>query len=314
MVALPTVFQFPDFLRWILTGTPETQAVNVSPTLTDPRATRCFFRLSVTVLEWGVLTVKLVELVAVPPGVVTLIGPVVAVDGTVAVICVAEFTTNVAVTLLKVTPVVVKLAPLTVPLKFVPVILTDVPGAPKVGVNDVIVGAGTGVTVKLVALVASPAAVYTWIGPVVAPAGTTAVALVGLVFVGVTRLEVLKRTPVGAVPKVPLIVTVEPTMPLEGEKVGTPGQAASGPVENENAAELSAPLLATTFAETLSPTLAGIVTSIWVLESTRSPVPAVAPKSTSVRGLVWKFVPIMVTSQPSEAVLGVTEVMVGATA
>ena len=57
----------------------------------------------------------------------TLIGPVVAVEGTVAVIWVAEFTTNVAVTLLKVTPVVVKLAPLTVPLKFVPVIFTDVP-------------------------------------------------------------------------------------------------------------------------------------------------------------------------------------------
>ena len=89
-----------------------------------------------------------------------------------------------------------KLAPLTVPLKFVPVILTDVPTGPKVGVNEVIVGAGTGVTVKLVALVACPAAVYTWIGPVVAPAGTTAVAPVALGFVGVTRLEVLKRTPV----------------------------------------------------------------------------------------------------------------------
>jgi hypothetical protein len=105
------------------------------------------------------LTVKLVALVAVPPGVVTLIVPVVAVVGTVAVIWVAEFTANVAVTLLKVTPVVVKLAPLTVPLKFVPVIFTDAPVGPKVGVNEVIVGAGTGVTVKLVALVLCPAAV-----------------------------------------------------------------------------------------------------------------------------------------------------------
>ena len=139
-------------------------------------------------------------------------------------------------------------------------------------------------------------------------------ALVVLVFVGVTRLEVLKRTPVGAVPKVPLIVTVEPTMPLEGEKVGTPGQAASGPVENVNGAELSTPLLATTFAAVLSPTVLGIVASIWVLESTVSPVPAVAPNSMSVVGLVWKFVPMMVTSQPSDAVLGVTDVIVGATA
>ena len=31
-------------------------------------------------------------------------------------------------------------------------------------------------------------------------------------------------------------------MPLEGEKVGTPGQAVSDPVENVNGAELSAPL------------------------------------------------------------------------
>jgi hypothetical protein len=85
-------------------------------------------------------------------------------------------------------------------------------------------------TVKFVALVRCPAAVYTWIGPVVAPAGTTAVTEVALVVVGVTRPEVLKRTWVGAVTKAPLIVTVEPTKPVEGEKVGTPGQAASDPV------------------------------------------------------------------------------------
>jgi hypothetical protein len=160
-----------------------------------------------------------------------LILPVVAVEGTVAVIWVAEFTTNVPATLLKVTPVVVKLAPLTVPLKFVPVILTDVPVGPKAGVNEVIVGAGAVTTMKLVALVFCPAAVYTWIGPVVAPAGTMAVAELAVAFVVVTRLEVLKRTWVGAVVKVPLIVTVEPTKPLAGEKVGTPGQVAAAVVE-----------------------------------------------------------------------------------
>ena len=258
---------------------------------------------------------KFATLVAVPPGVVTEIFPVVAPVGTVAVICVAEFTVNdVALVVLNFTTLVVKFVPLTVPLKFVPVIVTDVPTGPKVGVNEVIVGAGTGVTVKLVALVACPAAVYTWIGPVVAPAGTAAVAPVVLGFVGVTRLEVLKRTPVTVELNVPLIVTVEPTMPLAGEKVGTPGQATSGPVENVNGAELSAPLLATTFAEVLSPTLAGIVASIWVLASTVSPVAGVAPNVTSVIGPVWKFVPTRVTSQPSEAVVGVTDVMVGATA
>lgn len=233
MVVLPTFFQCPETRRWILTGTLAAQAVNPSPTLTTPLATRCFFSFSVTLLEWVLLTVKLVKLVAEPPGVVTLIGPVVAVEGTVAVIWVAEFTVNVAVTLLNVTEVVVK----PVPLKFVPVILTDVPTGPKVGVNEVMVGRGTGITVKLVALVRSPALVYTWIGPVVAPAGTTAVIELAVDVVGTTRLEVLKRTPVGGVTNVPLIVTVEPTTPLAGEKVGTPGQVALAPVVYVNAAE-----------------------------------------------------------------------------
>ena len=74
---------------------------------------------------------------------------------------------------------------------------------------------------------------------------------VAVAFVGMTRLEVLKRTPVGAVElNVPLIVTVEPTMPLDGENVGTPGQVASGPVEYANAGvESSVPLVATTVAD-----------------------------------------------------------------
>jgi hypothetical protein len=143
------------------------------------------------------------------------------------VIDVAEFTLNVvAVTLLNFTEVVVK----PDPLKFVPEIVTDLPTGPNVGVNDVIVGAGTGTTVKLVALLFSPAAVYTWIGPVVAVEGTTAVTDVALVVVGVTRLDVLNRTAVGAVVNVPLIVTVDPITPLAGEKVGTPGQVAAAVV------------------------------------------------------------------------------------
>jgi hypothetical protein len=173
------------------------------------------------------LTVKFAVLVPVPLGVVTLILPVVAPVGTVAVICVAEFTVNVvALVVLNFTELVVKVG--AVPLKFVPVIVTDVPTGPYSGVNEVIVGA---LTVKFVALVLCPAAVYTWIRPVVAPAGTTAVTEVALVVVGVTRPEVLKRTWVGAVTKAPLIVTVEPTKPVAGEKVGTPGQGAAVVVE-----------------------------------------------------------------------------------
>jgi hypothetical protein len=263
------------------------------------------------------LTVKSVALVAVPPGVVTLILPVVAVEGTVAVIWVAEFTTNVAATLLKVTPVVVKLAPLTVPLKFVPVILTDVPVGPKAGVNEVIVGAGAVTTVKFVALVFCPAAVYTWIGPVVAPVGTTAVTEVALVVVGVTRLDVLKRTPVGAVVKLPLMVTVEPTKPLAGKNVGMPGQVVRAVVEYVKAAEMPVPLVTSTLFEP-TPAPAGIVASSWVSESMETIVPAVPPNSTRVAGppfaTVWKFDPTIVTSHPMLALLGVTEVMVGTAA
>jgi hypothetical protein len=278
--------------------------------------------LSVTLLEWAMLTVKVATLVAVPPGVVTLILPVVAPVGTVAVICVAEFTTNdVALVVLNFTTLVVKFAPLIVPLKFVPVIVTDVPTGPKVGVNEVIVGAGTGVTVKLVALVFCPAAVYTWIGPVVAPAGTTAVALVVVAPVGVTRLEVLKRTPVTVELNVPLIVTVEPTMPLAGEKVGTPGQVALGPVLYGNGAEKPPPtpvLCAMTGFEALGAALFGIVTSSWVSESMVSPVPLLPPKVTLSTGPpfagVWKFDPTSVTSHVGEAVVGVTDVIVGTAA
>ena len=102
---VPAFFQPPFLLRWILTGTLAAHAVNPSPTLTFPLALPLFFSFSVTLLECVLLTVKLVVLVAEPPGVVTLIGPVVAVEGTVAVIWVAEFTAVVAVTLLNVTAV-----------------------------------------------------------------------------------------------------------------------------------------------------------------------------------------------------------------
>ena len=76
--------------RWILTGTAEAQSSNPSFTVTMPLATRCLRRLRVIVRAWivGSITVKAVALVAAPPGVVTAIGPVVARDGTVAVILV----------------------------------------------------------------------------------------------------------------------------------------------------------------------------------------------------------------------------------
>jgi hypothetical protein len=102
--------------------------------------------------------------VAVPPGVVTVIFPVVALAGTVAVILTSVLTVNEAAVPLNFTDVV--------PVRFVPLIVTLVPTAPLAGVKLVIVGVKF--TVKLVALVAVPAEVVTPIGPVVAPEGTVA--------------------------------------------------------------------------------------------------------------------------------------------
>jgi hypothetical protein len=113
-------------------------------------------------------TVKLPALLAVPAGVVTLIGPLVAPAGTVAAIVVAEPTVKVALVLLNSTAVA--------PVKLVPLMVTLVPTGPLVGAKLVTVGGL--MTVKLPALLAVPAGLMTLIGPLVAPAGTVAVMVV----------------------------------------------------------------------------------------------------------------------------------------
>ena len=101
------------------------------------------------------------------------------------------------------------------PQKFVPVIVTLDPTAPLAGVNEVIVGAAAVATVKFVALAVSTAAVSTVIGPVVAPAGTAAVALVSLM-TEIGPVVALKVAPVAPVNPDPVIVTVVPTIPHAG--------------------------------------------------------------------------------------------------
>lgn len=118
--------------------------------------------------EGGNVTVKFGPLRPVPPLVVTLILPVVAPVGTVAVICVAELTVKV------VAEVVLNFTSLA-PVKSVPLMVTCVPTGPLIGVKEEIVGVGGIVTVKFVALCPVPPPVVTLIKPVVAPAGTVAV-------------------------------------------------------------------------------------------------------------------------------------------
>src|SRR5438445_13435577 len=77
-------------------------------------------------------TVKLIALLAVPPAVVTLIGPLVAPDGAVAVIVVAEFTVKLALVPLNRTALA--------PVRSVPRRVTRVPSGPLVRVKLEIVG------------------------------------------------------------------------------------------------------------------------------------------------------------------------------
>jgi hypothetical protein len=169
-----------------------------------------------------VVTVKFVALIAVPLAVFTVIGPVVAPVGTLATICVAVFDVIVAITPLNFTQVA--------PVRLVPLIVTEVPTDPLDGENEEIVGADVVVTVKFVALVAVPLAVFTVIGPVVAPVGTSVPICVAVfdVIVAITPLNLTQFAPVRLVP---LIVTEVPTCPLDGENelmVGSPLASAEG--------------------------------------------------------------------------------------
>ena len=162
------------------------------------------------VMVGGVPTVNGVAEVAMPPGVVTLMGPVVTPAGALTVICVAEFTTKPGAAVpLKATAVA--------PVKFVPVIVTTVPARPPVGVKLVMVGGW--ITVKLVAEAVVLMGVVTPMGPVVAPAGTVAVSWVAEFTVNVGATVPLKRTCVAPVRSVPVMTTTVPTGPVVGVKL-----------------------------------------------------------------------------------------------
>jgi len=112
-------------------------------------------------------TPKLVELVPVPDGVVTLIVPVVAPFGTVAVICKSELTVYAADVPLNFTELA--------PVKLVPVRTTGFPTISAVGAKLTTCGR----TVKFDALVPLPLGVVTVIKPVVELAGTVTFICVG---------------------------------------------------------------------------------------------------------------------------------------
>ena len=164
------------------------------------------------VIDGGVVTVKLVLLVAVNPPTVTVMVPDVAPVGTGTTSVVAVAVDTVAVVPLNLTMLFV-----VVVLKFVPVIVTGVVTGPAPGENDVIVGGV--VTVKLVLLVAVNPPTVTVMVPDVAPVGTgtTSVVAVAVETVAVVPLNLTVLLVLVVLKFVPVIVTAVVTGPAPGE-------------------------------------------------------------------------------------------------
>jgi hypothetical protein len=279
---------------------------NPSSEITKPEARRCRRNCSDTLREWvSPVTVKFAALVAVPPAVVTEILPVVAPDGTVAVILVDEFTAKDDETLLNLTAVVVK----PDPEKFVPLIVTDEPAGPEIGENELMVGLGGVVTLKLLELVAVPPGVVTRILPSVAPDGTVAVILVEEFTVN--EAETLLNVTLLTLTKFdPLIVTEVPTGPELGEKeliVGAGGEVTSKLVE----LVAVPPGVVTRILPSVAPD--GTVAVILVEEFTVNEAETLLNVTAEVvKPLPLKLVPLMVTKVLTGPDGGENEPIVGA--
>ena len=154
-----------------------------------------------------------IEPLLVTPPTVTLTAPVVAPLGTGVMMDVGLQLVGEAGTPLKVTVLEPCVAP-----KFVPVIITDVPGAPEFG--DRLAMLGVGRNVKFAELLAFPTAVTTT-GPVVALLGTGTVIWESLQLVGEAAepLKVIVLAPCARPKVVPAIVTVDPAGPEAGERL-----------------------------------------------------------------------------------------------
>jgi uncharacterized protein YjeT (DUF2065 family) len=165
-------------------------------------------------------TVKLAPLLAAPPTVATTL-PVVAPAGAGTTTLVALQLVGVAVVPLNLTVLDPCVAP-----KFAPVMVTEAPVSPDVGLRLEMVGAGA-VTVKLTPLLATPPTVTTTL-PVVAPEGTGTATLVALQLVGAAAipLKVTALVPCVAPKFAPEIVTEAPTSPDVGLRLVMLGPAA----------------------------------------------------------------------------------------
>jgi hypothetical protein len=208
-----------------------------------------------------------------------------------------------AVLPLKMTALVPWVAP-----KFDPAMVNDVPTSPDVGLK--LVMAGGGVTVKAVLLLAMPPTV-TITFPAVAPTGTWAVILTELQAVGaIDPADVpLKETvlvPWDEPKFAPEIKTKAPTAPDDGLRLVIPG---GGGITVKFTPLLPTPVTDTTTFPVVAP--AGTVT--WILVSLQLVGAAIVPLKASLLfpWLAPKFVPVIVTSAPTAADVGLTLEMFG---
>jgi hypothetical protein len=248
-------------------------------------------------------TVNIPVLVTVTPLSVTEIGPVEAPGGTVTVRVVAEAPVTGALIPLNSTTLL-----LGVVLKFVPVIVTDAPTAPVVGLNPVIVCKGR--TVNIEPLVSVKPLTVIVIGPVVALAGTDVVKVVVVAAVTVAKVP-LKRTTlsVSVVLKfVPKSVTSAPGAPLVGVN---PVKVGVGSTVNVPALVMVTPVPLT--RTEMGPVVAPEGTStVKVVADALVTVARVPLNRTVLLAIVeLKLVPVIVTVAPTAALVGVNPVIVG---
>jgi len=240
-------------------------------------------------------TLKLLALVATPPVVVTVSGPVVAPVGTIASICVSVILNGTAAAVpLKLT--IVAVASPT------PEIMTSVVTGPLTGENPLIDGAST--TVKLSALVTVPPGVVTAIGPVLAPLGTWAMISFALSSVMTVAATPLNVTADSFDRFVPVMVTFVPIGPIIGLKLPIVGARITVNV----VALVAVPAGEITEINPVdAPT--GTVAMISVADTTVKVTAGVPLKSTPVA--VARLLPLICTLVPTGPLAGEKPVIVG---
>lgn len=165
------------------------------------------------VMVGGMSTVNELALVPIPVTVVTLIWPLTAPGGTVALICPSLTTVKLAAVPANFTE--------DAPVSPVPLMVMLAPTTPEVGLKPVTAGAGP--TVNGVALVPVPVTAVTEICPVVAPEGTVVVIEVSFHVPTVAGVPLKLTEPGVPLKVVPVIVTAVPAGPPCGLKLVTKG-------------------------------------------------------------------------------------------